>query len=264
MSITRNKSSHLQEKDCPVNSKEVDLIPECYHFTNKCLCFLCTCGDHICPSLKKSHYAKGVFSSSYKRSYSKPIVPQAPQRVQAEYHPNTNKMDLRTEYQTEFPGRAGTTSKDTRSHTPQPSFKFEGKSQYHRDFPNWGPVDYHHSKRPVQPLHETKLRFQAKSSYEHFFNAKEIQKNVMKNIDKIAKETFQVPMESTSQREYKAASNDYFARLEPRRVEEYVPVSYNPNQFRSTSRTSYLPVNKIFKDPSLFRKEAILKIKATN
>lgn len=260
MSVKKYNSGSV--KDCPVSSQEIDVVPECYHNSNRCLCFLCTCGTHICPSSKKVYSAKGMFSSSYKRSYSKPLVSRGPQRVHADYHPNTGKMDFKTEYKKEFPEFPITANKDFRSETPQPSVKFEGKSQYHRDFPNWGPVDYHNTKRPTQPIHETKLKFQATSSYGHFYQAKTPEKKMPKHQETpIREKFFQVPLQSTSQREYKASSIDHFAKLEPKKIEKYVPVCYNPHQFRTTSRTTYLPTGNLFKDPTVYRREALQKSK---
>ena len=220
MSATRKKNNHKAEENCPVSSNEIDLIPECYHYSNRCLCFTCTCGNHICPSLKKTFYAKGSFSSNYNRSYSKPLVSKVPQRIQSEYHPNNAKMDFKTEYQNQFPGCFAPANQEIRSQTPQPNLKFEGKSQYYRDFPNWGPIEYHHNKRPVQPTHETKLKFEGTSSYKYYYSAKSPQKNMQKTQNEPARESFfQIPLQSTSQREYKAASNEQFPKHESKKIE---------------------------------------------
>lgn len=247
--------------DCPVNASDLDLIPECYHNLNKCLCFLCTCGSHVCPSQSKQLYNKSIFSSNYRRSYSRHSVSRAPKRTQSFYKPNSSKMDLITTYMKEFKPQPISNQKSERSTSPQPSFKFEGKSQYYRDFPNWGPTDYEHVKRPVNPIHETKIKFRGKSSYDANFKEFKIYSDLIKGHrdGEIKKGCFEAPLVSTNQREYKASSSDHFTKQEAKKIEEYVALFYNPNQFRTTSRLSYVQNEKALKDPNLIRREALLK-----
>ena len=125
------------KQDCPLNDNNIDVIPESYHSSNRCLCFMCTCGSHICPNQKRSTYAKDAFRSSYKRYYSRPSsVTPTPQRVSTSYHKNNQKMDLETEYRKQFPEFKIEYIPITEQSTPQQVVKFDGKSQYNRDFPN--------------------------------------------------------------------------------------------------------------------------------
>ena len=254
-------------KDCLVNQNDVDLVPECYHYSSKCLCFLCTCGQHQCPSLKRSFFAKGCFSSNYTRSYSKPQVSQQPHRVQTDYHPNTNKMDLKTEYMKEFIGRSADNSELTRSQTPQPLVKFEGKTQYSRDYPNWGPVEYYKTKGPINPIHETKLKFEGSTSYNHYYQLKPSVSTSFRKIDKKDQKklkNFSIPLQTTTLREFKPFSNEHLARHERVKSNDFVPVQFNPHQFKTVANTSYVPVKKVLKSPSLYRKEMLAKEKPKN
>ena len=163
---------------------------------------------HFLLSQKRTVYTKGVFKSSYKRNYSKPSITPPPQRVKTLYHPNKQKMDLETEYMKKYPGFTVECIRVTQSSTPQPSFKFKGNSQYHRDYPDWGPVDHINVKRPVQPLHSTKLKFQAISSYEMAFHSTKTPSPIHKAKSMVAKaEEIKLPMQSLLQRDYEKISN---------------------------------------------------------
>ena len=245
--------------ECPLNDNKIDVIPECYHYSNHCLCFMCTCGQHSCPSQKKTIYTKGVFQSNYKRTYSKPSFTPPPQRgIKTLYHPNTQKMDLETEYMKRFPGFTVESIPVTQSSTPQPSFKFKGNSQYHRDYPDWGPVDHINVKRPVQPLHDTKLKFQAMSSYEIAYQSIKSPSPIHKTKSMIAKtEGIKLPLQSSSHRDYQKISNAHFPQHQQRKQEEYVPLCYSPNQFKTTANESYTHISGRMKDPITIRKQAL-------
>ena len=246
---------------CPVSSSDIDVIPESYHYLNRCICFMCTCGLHKCPSASKTLKTSKPSKSSYKRSYSKPLVSSHPYRVSSTYKENTTKMDLKTTYMREFTSKDSHSKSTARWPTPQPGYKFEGKSQYSRDFPNWGPVSYVHNKRPVHPIHETKIEFKAKSSYSNDFSQK-MRKDeklpIQKSIDGI-KGLFQAPIVSTSQREYKAAADEYLVSYSKKEADAYIPTVYNPHQFNTTFRTNYVNQSLTFKDPLVVRRGELAK-----
>jgi hypothetical protein len=247
---------------CPLDDSSLDVVPECYHYSNRCICFMCTCGRHLCPSAKKSFYSKDSFKSSYKRCFSRPSISPTPQRVQNYYHRNMQKMDLETEYQRRYSGFTIECTAVSRAVTPQPQFKFEGNSQYKRDFPNWGPVDYVRMNRPVQPVHETKLKFEGKSSYECFYRPVKGGEGLKKNKSSVGKkERFVVPLQSSSQRDYKKISSDYFPQYEHRKQDEYQPTNYNPHQFKTTSHAAYVNTAQHVKDPMKLRKMALFAAK---
>ena len=257
MSDIRPKSA-IGKRECPLNDSEIDVIPECYHYTNRCLCFMCKCGLHRCPSQKKSFYTRDAFKSNYQRNYSRPSVTPTPQKLQALYTRNTQKMDLETEYMKKFPGFTVECIPVVQSITPQPSFRFDGKSQYNRDFPNWGPVDYANIKRPIQPVHDTKLKFQAMSSYDYFYQSVKPPVEVLKKTKSLAtKGQFKIPLQSSSQRDYQKISSDHFPQHEQRRIESYVPVCYNPGQFKTTANITYINASLQAKNPMQIRKQAL-------
>lgn len=249
---------------CPVNCENVDLIPECYHYSNRCFCFMCTCGQHKCPSLKKTFFVKGTFNSSYSRSFAKVSNAQVPiPRVYGQYIPNTHKLDTKTVYMSEYAARQPSVEKIQRSETPQPHYKFDASSQYSKDFPNWGPVDIIITKRPVNPIHETKLKFHGKSSYGEYFNVKNPKAHV--NVNYRSREfkpkSFEVPLQTTFQRDYKASSPDNYPKHERKRSEKSPGIFYNKHQFTTTTATAYQHVASSLKDPMQYRKEILNKAK---
>lgn len=261
---SRPKTSLFIQK-CPLNDEGIDVIPENYHFANRCICFLCVCGQHKCPNNKKKTVAtRDNYQTDYKRSYSRPAMTPTPQIVPALYHRNRQKMDFDTEYRRKYSNFTVEVVQIPQSVSPVPSFKLEGQSQYNRDYPNWGPVDYCHTKRPVHPVHDTKLKFQGKSSYESFFRPMKIKENLKKNKVEAGKsEMFVVPLQTSSQRDYKKTKPENFPQHIHREVEEYVPLNFNPEQFKSVARVSYVESAKHIKDPYLIRKKAMF-YKSTN
>ena len=165
---------------------------------------------------------------------------------------------METEYRKKYSGFTVECVQVTQSISPQPAFKFEGTSQYNRDFPNWGPTDYHHIKRPVHPVHDTKLKFSGKSSYEQFYQPVKTEEVIKKTKSVASKgKKFAVPLQSSSQRDYQKISNDHFPNHEHKKVEEYMPLNYNPHQFKSTANASYANSVKHIKDPFQVRKQAL-------
>lgn len=255
--LNRPPTSAINKKPCPVNDSEIDVIPEYYHYSNRCLCFMCTCGEHQCPSQKKSIYKKGTFQTNYQRTYSKPLIPLPPQRVQSLYHPNRQKMDMETEYMKNYPGFKVECSPVPHAISPQPRYKFKGHSQYNRDFPDWGPVDYLNVKRPVQPIHETKLKFEAVSIYESAFQSIKSKSTTKLNKPTVVKESgFKFPLQSSSHRDYQKISIQHFPAHEHRKIEEFIPLSCSPNQYKTTAHSSFITIPKYIKDPVQIRKQA--------
>jgi hypothetical protein len=168
-------------------------------------------------------------------------------------------MDLETEYRKKFSGYVVEVVPVEQSSTPQPSFRLAGQSQYNRDFPDWGPVDFCHTKRPVHPVHDTKLKFQGKSSYESEFRPVKGEENLNRAKSSISKsEKFVVPMQTSSQRDYKKIDKGHFPKYAHKDVEDYVPVVYHPGQFKTVSRMTYVETARHFKDPYMIRKKALM------
>ncbi|OMJ89361.1 hypothetical protein SteCoe_8457 [Stentor coeruleus] len=260
-----SEEKHKKTKNsCPVNCENVDVMPECYHYSNKCFCFMCTCGQHKCPSLKKSFFVKGAFDSNYSRSYSRPGTAQAPvSRIQKMYRPNDQKMDLKTVYMSEFANFKPSPERWKRSETPQPNYKFEGSSQYSRDFPNWGPVDKIVMKHPVNPIHDTKLKFNGKSSYEEQYahRTPKVEANPGYRSKNIKHKSFDIPLQTTFQREFQPSTPEHYARHERKYKENPPKMFYNKNQFQTTTATAYLATGTSLKDPMQYMKEIISKTK---
>ena len=46
------KSSTFVKQECPLDDDEIDVIPESYHYSNHCLCFMCVCGLVVVVALQ--------------------------------------------------------------------------------------------------------------------------------------------------------------------------------------------------------------------
>lgn len=246
-------------KKCPLDEEDIDVIPENYHYANRCICFLCICNKHICPGGSKKNFAtRESYKTDYKRSFSRPIMTPTLPKTPPLYHRNRQKMDLETEYRKKFSNYIVEVVPIEQSSTPQPSFKLGGQSQYNRDFPDWGPVDYCHTKRPMHPTHETKLKFQGKSSYESEFKPVKIEESVKRAKSIISKsDKFVIPLQTSTQRDYKKIDPEHFPKQTYKEMEDYVPLCYNPGQFKTVSRISYVKSSRHFRDPYMMRKKAM-------
>lgn len=254
--------SVINKVNCPLNDNEIDVIPEFYHHLNKCICFICTCGKHICPSQKRSFQSKDIYQSSYCQSFSRPSMTPTPPRPQTLYRKNNQKMDLETEYQKKFPGFTFKCVQIEEKTTPKLDIKLEGASQYKSDYPNWGPVDYYHTKRPQNPQHDTKLKFQGISSYEYFYKTNKIPENTQKSSSRIKKDNrVKIPIQSSSQRDYKKFNKNSFPKHEHKIPDEYLPLNYNPHQFKTTTHADYVASDNRIKDPNVIRRLALFNAK---
>jgi hypothetical protein len=89
---------------CVLKDDDVPLIAEMDHYTRRCLCHLCTCGEHECPCKPYSQLsASTAFKTIYKKDYRRKLATYSEARKSLEnYRSNTLPMDLKTTNQVEF------------------------------------------------------------------------------------------------------------------------------------------------------------------
>jgi hypothetical protein len=127
--------------ECPLNSQYFGIVSETDHRNGLCLCPLCTCKQHVCPSaLSKEPYPKSMYGSQYSdnfqnQKYSKPLVclpPNKPKSSQPVNFTTTSEEYYRPVHSPValvIPGYIP---------SPLPETKFLGKSSYNSTFANWG------------------------------------------------------------------------------------------------------------------------------
>ena len=230
-----------------------------------CLCKFCTCGQHSCPSSRRTRTPPPAYATSYQHSYTRKSPMTVPRPTQQPiYKPNQHKMDLETcnmrEYRTFTVERP--TDSPPRSSTP--TLKFISSSSYAADFPNWGNVDKVVEKRPQLPPRGDEVRFMGRSMYQT--NFKEPDGKAVSPV-RARPGTAAIYMgpgsdetyATTAQSSYRPFRSDQMGSIVKRPVETYVQTSTSPAHFTSVSRVSYQAKHNEFKDPRLIRRQIILR-----
>jgi hypothetical protein len=241
--------------ECPLNTKYFGIISETDHRTGLCLCPLCTCNQHICPSsLSKEPYPKSMYSSQYNQNYqiqkySAPLIyrlsnnPKSAQPVNFQttseefYRPIFSPVPLKlSEY----------------VKSPLPETKFLGKSSYNSNYTNWGTGGVYYVTQQHLKHTSQELQLHGKSSYND--NFVEIDKDELLKPRKLGKEVARLQKnmglknndapilkESTSRRDFSDFSKKSLTTREKHEF-EHIPKLKNIDSHYSTSyRSDYIP-----------------------
>ena len=160
-------------KECPLNSKNLGIISEMDHLNRKCLCPICTCGKHVCPSSAiPDPYPVSTFKSSYMANFqgSSPLRSQVPQN-RGNFLPSVS-FDYETTNAEAFkPHSINPASNNFRTQTSSPpKTPFISQSIYNSNYQNWG-VGLNQVVKPGHQKHTAEnLKLKAKSSYQVNFS----------------------------------------------------------------------------------------------
>ena len=159
--------------NCPLADPSLDIVPINSHQVGGCLCQFCTCGKHLCPSMKtKEPFPRGTFTTKYMADYKKirfesPVKPEP--RL---YRPNKQPMDLATTNKEDFQNLKvkPATAIKPQDHTwpSKPGISSSTVNSY--NYPNWGTNSISHEKRWHPPVRTTEIPFKGKSSYSRSFS----------------------------------------------------------------------------------------------
>ena len=125
------------QAECPLNSQYYGIISETDHRNGLCLCPLCTCKEHICPSsLSKEPYPKSMYSSQYTENYtahkfSKPLICSTPNKAKS-----LQPVNFQTTNEEYYRPVLSPTSLAIPGYTksPLPETKFLGKTSYNSNY----------------------------------------------------------------------------------------------------------------------------------
>ena len=158
-----------QPSSCPLDSLSLQPVGTSDHYLERCYCYLCTCGSHLCPAeIRKAAGSPHVKASqsNYRQEFTKKeMKPQQSFKVPILNSHSSGKMDLRTTSHTDFkpPGPS-----HVHMHTqdiPLGSLKFVTRSSYQRDFPNWKPGETVLFRSKDPPYRGNIVEFKHKSTY---------------------------------------------------------------------------------------------------
>lgn len=136
------EESRNRETVCPLEYADLPLVTEHDHLVLKCYCYLCTCGNHLCPAehiskhLSPSSIFKSTYSVNFRKMQSSPSLP-LPTRKEID----TKKVngDLLTTHQSDFKPYKIVEQHIDKPKPVETNLKLASMSQYKLNFPNWGP-----------------------------------------------------------------------------------------------------------------------------
>jgi hypothetical protein len=261
-------NSASQPLDCILDDPELDIIPENHHYVNQCLCSMCSCGKHICPSLRSSAYPRSTFASIYNESFKRTKSPSPPKKiVPIEVKVSSRCIDWQPSSRLDYtnPGLAKTQAViQPRTLNTANTLKFVSSSVYKSDFNNWGSC----SAEKIKPVLITHAFADVKLSSQTTYKD-EFQRTVTPppRLSTVAKSTSlqrilglkSAPYEitTTHRAEFKPQEPIEETRQLIRR-RSFVAQNASPGQYKTSSRAQYT-VQRIKKNPILIKKSAVSK-----
>lgn len=162
------KGQRISSTDCPLNSSSLGIISENDHLTRKCLCPLCTCGKHICPSAGiPDPYPISTFNSQYMNNYQ----PRSPEKTlipknRGNFFPSV-PFDFETTSSECYKPHLHSSINAYSRHVPNspPKTPFNAKSSYANNFVNWGSGITFIVKKSHEKHTTDEVKLNSKTSY---------------------------------------------------------------------------------------------------
>jgi hypothetical protein len=180
--ISRSRSDYLRRTlndlrqgkkpdSCPLNTAEIGPIGESEHFNGTCLCSLCTCSQHVCPS-KYYHepYPNTIYQSQYSAHFqgrptsanprvqyrskfipSQAVVSETTSQLYFVPHTNLAPPAQRTPH-------LGRTMSEAKLTVPM-------STTYEQNFPLWKVEKFPIMKQVMIDHRKTEIRLEDKTSY---------------------------------------------------------------------------------------------------
>lgn len=160
----------LKPSQCALESLVLQPVGTSDHYLERCYCYLCTCGKHVCPAdLRKAAGSPHVKfeESNYKHEFTgREAKPSLPFLVPALSALSVGKMDLRTTSRTDFQSPGPSEHSKHLRNLPMGSVKFVTRSSYQRDFPNWKPGETVLFRSQEPPYRGNIVGFKHKTTYQ--------------------------------------------------------------------------------------------------
>ena len=133
------KGEKASAEDCPLNSPNIGLISENDHRVRMCLCPLCTCGKHICPSKAiQDPYPTSIYNSQYMANFDpKPRDQPILIKYQGNFFPS-KPFDFETTNEDNYKPHSVNNTSNISKYSPSspPKTAFYAKSSYANNFLN--------------------------------------------------------------------------------------------------------------------------------
>ena len=229
---------------CYLDREDIPPIGELEHIKGRCFCYLCTCGQHKCPSILQYQKQSAKVNSSYKQKFTgRQSVPPKPFESLNEMIPSKQKMNLISTSQEDFkPFDAEIDFRIQEPHRRTVSpFKFYGKSTYHTNF-----IDYQLENRNIEKKSKeivSPLKFYGKSSYAEDFikhnQPEPVFENRIKNENILGKGAFTL-LDTTHNSTYIPHSNRFVTLPYKHNSVDYTLTnSPSPSHYKTTYTNSF-------------------------
>lgn len=165
-----SKRSKSSTRACILKKPEVGVVSENDHRVGLCLCKLCSCGNHICPSLKLPETSPiSAYASNYKREYRKKQADQVIHPYQKPYRRQEHQFDGLTTMARDFTSFKVEREPEPRAKSAGLNVPFAAKTSYSLNFPNWGPSATNYERRYNERHQDPKLRAESRTAYRETF-----------------------------------------------------------------------------------------------
>lgn len=219
--------------DCPINSMDLPATGEANHQIGDCHCYLCTCGEHKCPSnlSYKRSFPQTTYSSIYQKDFPKKKQTNLLRYVrEGELFLSSQKMDLQTTQRSSFRSHSDVYFCEPSQQPPSSiSYKFNTSSTYQANYPDWKnyyTFDYNLKNNYTG----SPLKFTAESTYG---------KDFKEFSPQVAKKRTELPRPSLI-----GCSKSKTGKTTSQLTYLHHKIGYN-SKSRSQSRNEYVPLENV-------------------
>ena len=151
---------------CPVTNPDLPPVGEMEHLVERCFCYLCTCGKHVCPRAHKQRaISASMYATNYRVDYARKSGEASKPRSAWSFNANRLPMDLKTVHQRDYQPYTIEQVSAPAQEEAAPSVPFISRSSYQEMFPNWGPTDFAHIKPTNLPYRGSECKLDPQTTY---------------------------------------------------------------------------------------------------
>lgn len=157
------------EATCYLDRDDIPPLGETAHINRNCYCYLCTCGNHSCPSI--SDYQKPSIKeiSSYRQKFTgRQGSPSKPFAYMDEIPLSKQKMELKSTTREDFLPFHVSIKDIQKPHKLKSPFKFNGNSTYKSNFVQYNQLRTQSTSKKYKYEHRS-IKFNGKSTYAENF-----------------------------------------------------------------------------------------------
>ena len=260
--VKPGEGDQMRPLDCPLNAEHFPPIGEIDHKVGRCYCYLCTCGIHICPmAYQRARLNQTFTATSYRSDYRKKECSEPAQKyvLKPMYVPNSQPIDLLTTSQRDFQPFTVSSPLRTKPSTAPNPLKFNFRSSYQAEFPNWGANSPPGERRPVLPYRGGEVKMDLKTTYSKEFTARKRTEDPVSHLGSTTGSTvFAYPLstkvefygETTARKAFRSPKRLYVSKQEKPTSEQHA-LSESPKKihFQTKYQSDFQGLQQAFRPP---------------